>query len=341
MREVIKEGRLNIATNSVRMMYNYRDKFIKDVGERYAINYVLSQDLDTVLQYGETFSIVSKNAASSGLVALLRDFFKIFFLLLRLRGRWLVFTARNILLFGLAARFTFRQLDIAYYAGLGKGMNADGINSSKFRMLFWTFVLKNYGVVYCLNRRDKELLEQLHPNVEFIRGEGFDLTCTFSDQASGPYEYDFGFVGRFTYEKGAREFIEFAEKCPTASFVIFGEVEKGISAEINRLANVAVMGFIADKGQIYRRFETLLHLSSLNEGLPFVFFECVVYRKQLFALDNPTTDEFLREVGVEPAFARPVSMDLVSRHASVPVATDDLTRQCSYENTNKRMLLCL
>ena len=337
----MKKGYLHIATNSVNMMYNYREKFLKDAIKKYNINYVLSHRLDTELRYGESYSLLSQNSSNPGRVALVQDFFKVVGVLLRHPNHWVVFTARNILLFGLASRFTFTKLNIAYYAGLGKGMSAESMTSSTGKMLFWRFALKNYQTVYCLNHRDKSLLDLMHSNVEFIRGEGFDLAVKAPSDTSHTYQYDFGFVGRFTPEKGGRDFIAFARKNPASSFVIFGEIETQLVSDVNILSNVFVMGFVADKDEIYRSFEILLHLSSLNEGLPFVFFECIVFQKLLFAYENPTTNEFLREVGVEPVFPRRISMEVIHRFASVPTATDGMVRECRYENTNMRMLECL
>ena len=51
--------------------------------------------------------------------------------------------------------------------------------------------------------------------------------------------------------------------------------------------------------KIFSSFNSLLYLSALNEGLPFIFLEAIDYRKKLLAISNETTDEFLRLFGID------------------------------------------
>ncbi len=331
---------VNIATNSLKMFYNYRSRLLVDLRKNSRINFFLSETPDCLPRFEESMLVYSNAARSAGAVRFLLDLVAVVRLIGRADGSWLVFTARNILLFGVAALLRQKTLEIAYFAGLGRGISVELLRRSTIYRLAVRLALCRYRKVICLNERDRELLSGIHPDVVMFYGEGFELSMGEKEVNGAPKKplFDFGFVGRFTNEKGARFFLELARTNPHRSFVIYGNVDDDFIEDISILRNIFRAGFCDDKSEIYGSFGSLLHLSNLNEGLPFVFFECVQYGVPLIALDNPTTNDILHAMGALVAPIGTRQLEFLERYKSVLRVPSESVVSFSYQRTNRRLL---
>lgn len=331
---------INIATNSVRMLYNYRLKLLNDLSKKGKLKYHLSSKLDFNLSLNEEYDIFSTSSQSFKFQKSFLDLYIIFLKLRKSSGPWLVFTARNILIFGFAALLCRKKLNVAYFAGLGKGISVQNLHNLFIYRFFLRLLLSSYNVIFCLNERDNSLLNKIHNNVVLIKGEGYDLSdAVLSDNKKNDiYDFDYGFVGRFSKEKGANEFLSIARLFPIKKFIIYGDIDDEYLESIENLKNVYVAGFVDNKKTIYASFETLLHLSTLNEGLPFVFFECIKFNKYIIVLENPTTNSIVKYFNgtVMPLVALKAN-DINRYKTSLSIDADKID-EFSYEFTNKKVL---
>jgi glycosyltransferase involved in cell wall biosynthesis len=330
--------RVNIATNSVRMMYNYRKELLRDLAGIREIKYFLSCEADANVGFGEEIRCFSDQSNSKTIFSVMIDIFRVLLILRSSRGSWLVFTARNILIFGISARFLRKTLDVAYFAGLGKGLSANRIEKSFIYRFLMSSILANYKVVVCLNLRDKHLMDKMHRNVVYLKGEGYKFSRVDQSKIKNKYKFDYGFVGRFCEEKGASEFLELAGMMPKCRFVIYGNIEEKFVERTAALKNVSAFGFVNDKNKVYQSFKTLVHLSQLNEGLPFVFFESIQFRKSLLVCENPSTDDVVRDLG-----GIPIPLSLILRgHFLFAIreltVTPSQIEEFSYQKNNYRLL---
>lgn len=331
---------INIATNSVRMLYNYRKPLLNDLCRMGKLKYYLSSNPDCGLLLNEEHDVFSTSSQSFKFHKSISDLYNVFIKLHKSSGPWLVFTARNILIFGFAAFLSRKKLNVAYFAGLGKGISAKSLQNSFIYKFIFRLLLSSYDVVFCLNDRDNSLLNKVHNNVIFIKGEGYDL----SDAAlkmqikNDGFDFDYGFVGRFSKEKGADDFLSIASLSSNKKFIIYGEVDSDYLECIESLHNVDIAGFVDNKNAIYTSFKTLLHLSTLNEGLPFVFFECIKFCKKIIILENPTTNTIVKYFGgrVMP-FEALKNKNLDHYDTLLSIGADKID-EFSYEYTNKKVL---
>lgn len=325
-----------IITNSLNMFFNYRSKLYDDLIKLTDIKFYLSakRDYETLEEVVE----LRFNTRSSSMMAFLGDLLKTFALVMKLkRENVIVFTARNILLFGLSALILQKELNIAYFAGLGEFFTEKRRNTSMFNWIFKK-ILTKYSMIFTLNKRDYEYVRSVvkcDDKVLLLNGEGYEFSFPSSNEAKA--RFDYGVVGRLNQAKGATLLIDLALKCPNKSFVVWGELDADIM-DLKFPKNVTFMGFEKDKSMIFESFKCLLFLSDLNEGLPFVFFEAIDYRKRILAKSNETTQDFLRAFNVISHSKQSLLEIIGNTNGENFEFSDSLLENYSYQNCNKKLL---
>lgn len=333
-----KKSFCNIVTNSLLMMRNFRAQLLEDIALNYEIRYLLSDDPDLFIHDLPSIIRFSRSAKSSSFLFFIKDIFYAGLLLRKNSGSWIVFTARNVLIFGLAGILVSKKLNVGYLAGLGRAISVERLVNSRIYRLFIKAALSSYSVLFVLNDRDYNLLKHHHNNVKLIYGEGFGFSSSPMLTDDNLFEYDYGFVGRFIKPKGADLFIDLVKREPTKRFVIYGAIDQAYESVVRELDNLTLKGFVDSKSHIYSSFRILLHFSTLNEGLPFVFFEAVDFRKPLVALMNSSTDTFLSLIGITAHPEASIRSQTIEDLAAIPFVTNDLKSLCSYELTNKHIV---
>jgi len=124
-----------------------------------------------------------------------------------------------------------------------------------------------------------------------------------------------GIIGRITVTKGLNKLIQLAghaAKDPAAArlrFSLFGDAsgESGDRDLVSRLAtlpNVTLKGFVADKDDIYKDLDCVLHLSVV-EALGRIFFEAIDYGKPFLGFDAAGIGEIGRLTGLDRGLVAP------------------------------------
>ena len=326
---------ITIITNSLRMFFNYRKQFYRDLANQQSVQFLLSDSTDLKIDVKSVE--LGLQSRSSDKVSLLRDIYKCYQMRSYLKDQTvLVFTVRNIIIYGLISIIMQKKLKCGYFAGLGEFFTDQRRKSLVFNW-FVKQLLARYEILVVLNSRDFEYISCLANNktkVLSIMGEGYAFS--FPDYEKNFVNYDYGIVGRLNLAKGGLLLKQIADRSPNRTFVVWGAIDEEL-ADIHFPPNVHFKPFESDKKKIFSSFNSLLYLSALNEGLPFIFLEAIDYRKKLLAISNETTDEFLRLFGID-TYCEERLLPMVKRGASFDFKyeTSDLLK-LGYKECNGKL----
>jgi hypothetical protein len=330
---------ITIITNSLRMFFNYRSQLYEDLSKKQNIQFLLSEPADIKMDVQSVE--LGLQSRSSSKTSLLRDIYLCFCARGYLKDQTvIVFTVRNLIIYGIVSMIIRQKFKCGYFAGLGELFTHRRRNSFFFNW-FVKHILARYEILVVLNSRDFNYVSSLATNktkVLSIMGEGYSFS--FPDYKNNNEMYDYGIVGRLNLAKGGLLLKQIADRSPTRSFVVWGTIDEELAC-IHYPSNVHFKSFEPDKKKIFSSFKSLLYISTLNEGLPFIFLEAIDYQKQILAIGNETTDEFLSVFGIQ-SYSEEQLCSMVQRGVSFELryeASDLL--QLSYDECNGKLVQLL
>ena len=331
-------------TNSLRMQFNFRARLIDDLITNGQLEILLTSEIDCSSKNDRV--IISRLHLKSNS----NRFFDFGFDVLRVfvheitseKKTTVVFTVRNVLLFGLVNRCLGQKIKIAYIAGLGRWMTSSHFRNFFFQKIFiWIFGA--YTKIVLLNQRDFELFKILkHPGIEKFNGEGYDFCSPLKTRQDGFEKYDFGFVGRGTIQKGFDKYLNLAKRYPRYSFCMIGQVDPNLITTIKGINNLHILGYVESKEEIWNSFKCHLFLSHQEEGLPFVLLESIHFQTPTIAVDNPTIHEICQDFRIPVHQLSEIELDLSclykASQSTVYKVNADLNSKYSYRNNNYQLV---
>jgi glycosyltransferase involved in cell wall biosynthesis len=336
--------KVRMVTNSLRMQFNFRSKLIDDLNRKGHLEILLTSEIDcSPKNDGSIIKQINLKSNSNRLVDFFLDIVRVFIQEVKSeQNPTVVFTVRNVLLFGLVNRCLGQKVEIAYIAGLGRWMSASHFRNYFYQNIF-VWIFGAYKKVIVLNKRDFELFSMLkHPGLKKFNGEGYDFFSPLRLRPNTNKKFDFGFVGRGTIQKGFDKYLDLAKRYPNYSFCMIGQVDEKLIKKVEGIDNIHILGFIESKDKIWNTFKCHLFLSHQEEGLPFVLLESIQYQIPTIAIDNPTIDEICKDFRIPVRRFSELVSDLSQFYKTsqslVYKISLDLNRKYSYDNNNYKLV---
>jgi hypothetical protein len=343
--ETMSKPIILIATNSYKMLVNFRQRLFTDILRSYNVNLILYSD-ETVSTISN-LNVIYGGSHSKLFGDFIRDLHRAVKILRTSPCETIIFTSRCILLYGVASLFCNKKLTIAYFAGIGNGIPSFFFLNTIGRFLLRT-ILSQYSFLVVLNTRDREVFSSFHDSIIQFNGEGFDFSVAQLSESESPTlslpKYKYGFVGRPLEDKGFFQYLKLAKVNSHLSFCFFGDPIDFSSMQIP--TNLSIYPFSYTKSAIYGSFETLIVFSRHNEGLPFVLLEAAYYQRSVFILSNSSTDKFARNIGLTPFSSTCFEsasnkINIVESYKRIPCLPVDIRRLLQYESNNEILLRLL